>query len=213
MNGLFLLRGFVIGFAIAAPVGPVGILVVRRTLSHGRAIGFVSGLGAATADAVYGGVAAFGLTFISSLLVSQSDWIRLIGGAFLLYLGLTTLLSRPAERAVAAGVRGPASAYGSTAFLTLTNPATILSFAAVFAGLGVTPTRGSYPSAALLVLGVFLGSAFWWFLLSGGMSLVRSRLTPRGLTLVNRVSGVVLTLFGIGALASLAGWARRSLSA
>jgi arginine exporter protein ArgO len=77
----------------------------------------------------------------------------------------------------------------------------------------VTPTRGSYPSAALLVLGVFLGSAFWWFLLSGGMSLVRSRLTPRGLTLVNRVSGVVLTLFGIGALASLAGWARRSLSA
>ena len=205
----FLLRGIVIGFAIAAPVGPIGVLIIRRTLIAGRLIGFASGLGAATADAMFGSLAAFGLTLVSSLLIGQSTGIRLIGGALLCYLGLTTVLARPAERAAAADGRGLLGAYGSTAFLTLTNPATILSFAAVFAGLGLTNTRGNYASASLLVCGVFLGSALWSFVLSGAISLVRTRFSATGLRWVNRVSGVIITLFGLGSLGSVAGSIRR----
>lgn len=212
MNVAVLLRGFVLGFAIAVPVGPVGILVIRRTLAGGRALGFASGLGAATADGMYGAVAGFGLTFVSSILVSEGDWIRLFGGAFLVYLGLTTIVSKAAQRRVEAEGRGIIAAYGSTAFLTLTNPATILSFAAAFAGFGLTPAHGNYGAATLLVLGVFLGSAFWWFLLSGGISLIRRRLSAGGMRWVNRISGAMLTLFGVGALVSVAGAGRRSLS-
>ena len=212
MDLTFALRGFVLGFAIAAPVGPIGVLVIRRTLADGRATGFVSGLGAATADTLYGSIAAFGLTAISTMLISQSAWIRLIGGAFLLYLGLTTLVARPAEQAAAVERPGLLRAYGSTAFLTLTNPATILSFAAVFAGLGLAGTRSSYGSAVLLVLGVFAGSTAWWFLLSGTISLVRRRVSTGRLRWVNRVSGAILTLFGLGALISVVSSLRRSLN-
>src|SRR5690242_13032805 len=140
MSGFVLgywLRGLLLGFSIAAPVGPIGVLCIRRTLADGRVVGFVSGLGAATADAFYGAVAGFGLTVISALLIEQRFWLRLIGGGFLLYLGVRTVLARPAERAASAGGKGLAGAYGSTLFLTLTNPLTILSFAAIFAGLGV----------------------------------------------------------------------------
>jgi threonine/homoserine/homoserine lactone efflux protein len=199
----FVLRGIAIGFAIAAPVGPIGILVIRRTLADGPTVGFVSGLGAATADAVYGSIAAFGLTFISSILISESDWIRLVGGAVLCYLALTILVAKPAEEAAAAGGRGLLGAYGTTAFLTLTNPTTIISFVAVFAALGAVGTHAHYGSSALLVAGVFMGSAFWWLVLSSGIGCFRSRFTPRGLRWVNRVSGVVLVLFGLGSLASV----------
>ena len=131
-----LLRGVLLGFAIAAPVGPIGVLCIRRTLAFGRITGLVTGLGAATADMCYGAVAAFGLAAVSSLLISQQHWIRLIGGAFLCYLGVTTILARPAAAAASARSGGLAAAYASTLALTLTNPLTILSFAAIFAGLG-----------------------------------------------------------------------------
>ena len=171
--GLFL-QGIIIGFAIAAPVGPIGVLCIRRTLAEGRASGFVSGLGAATADAVYGAIAAFGLTLITDFLLGGASWLRLVGGAFLLYLGVKTFLARPAERAAEARGGGLLGAYASTFFLTLTNPTTILSFAAIFAGLGVAGADNAL-SAALLVLGVFLGSAAWWLILSGGqVSFARS---------------------------------------
>ena len=101
MDASLLLRGLVVGFSIAAPVGPIGVLCIRRTLADGRAAGLVSGLGAATADAIYGSIAGFGLTFVSGFLLSQTGWLRLVGGAFLLYLGIRTLLSRPAERPAA----------------------------------------------------------------------------------------------------------------
>ena len=201
----FLLRGIVVGFSIAAPVGPIGVLCIRRTLAEGRATGLVSGLGAATADAIYGCVAGFGLTFISSFLVDQQTWLRLIGGAFLCYLGIRTWLTAPAQGTASTQGNGPLAAYASTFFLTLTNPMTILSFAAIFAGLGLANRTGGYAPAGILVLGVFAGSALWWLLLSGGVSLFRGRFTPGGLRWVNKVSGIVITAFGVLALLSLRG--------
>lgn len=207
MDLTFLIRGVIIGFSIAAPVGPIGVLCIRRTLAEGRPVGFASGLGAATADALYGCVAGLGLTFISDLLVRQQSWLRLIGGLFLCHLGIKTLLAKPAERAATVQGAGLAGAYGSTFLLTLTNPLTILSFAAVFAGLGLAGTAANYTTALTLVAGVFLGSALWWLLLSGGVSLVRERFNARGLLWVNRVSGLIIVAFGLVALGSLvAAW-------
>ncbi|MCU0561591.1 MAG: LysE family translocator [Desulfobacterales bacterium] len=197
--GLFL-RGLLIGFSIAAPVGPIGILCIRRTLADGRMAGLLSGLGAATADALYGCVAGFGLTVISSFLVDQRAWIQLVGGIFLLLLGAKTLKSSPAKNPAAASGSGLAASYASTFFLTLTNPMTILAFAGIFAALGVVNTGGDVAAAALLVLGVFLGSAAWWLILSGGVGLVRERLNPAILRWVNRVSGLILVVFGAAAV-------------
>jgi threonine/homoserine/homoserine lactone efflux protein len=197
MDSSLFIRGLVIGLSIAAPVGPIGVLCIRRTLAQGRSYGLASGLGAATADGVYGCVAGFGLTFISSFLVNQQVWLRLVGGVFLCYLGIKTLLAKPAEEEAEAKGVGLVGAYGSTFFLTLTNPMTILSFAAIFAGLGVAETGGDYASATILVAGVFAGSALWWLLLSGGVSLFRDRFTPAALVWVNRISGVVVMGFGV----------------
>lgn len=196
-------KGVVIGFSIAVPVGPIGVLCIRRTLAEGRTVGFLSGLGAATADAMYGAVAGFGLTLISGFLIRQQVWFGLIGGFFLCYLGLKTLLSSPVEPSRLTPGRGLIGAYASTLFLTITNPATILSFAAIFAGLGLTRSRGTYVSPGLLVLGVFLGSALWWLVLSGGVSLVRARVSLQTLRWVNRVSGIIITGFGLLVLLSL----------
>ncbi len=201
----FVLKGALLGLAIAAPVGPIGVLCIRRTLAQGRLAGFVSGLGAASADMIYGAIAAFGLTAITGLLVRQQGWLRLVGGLFLCYLGLRTLLARPADSAASVEGRSRAGAYLSTFVLTLTNPMTILSFAAIFAGAGVAQTGSSYGAAAAMVVGVFLGSAAWWLLLSAGVSLLRSRFDARAALWVNRLSGLVILGFGAAALISLAG--------
>lgn len=198
-----LLRGLLIGFSIAAPVGPIGVLCIRRTLAEGRLAGLVTGLGAATADALYGCIAAFGLTFISSFLIRQQFLLGLVGGLFLCYLGVRTMLAVPAEQAAAAGGKSLFGMYASTFFLTLTNPLTILSFAAIYAGLGLASQAGDYLSAAVLVLGVFLGSAGWWLLLSGGVSLLRGRITPSALRWVNRISGAIILGFGLVVLVRL----------
>ena len=195
-----LFRGLVIGFSIAAPVGPIGVLCIRRTLADGRTTGLAVGLGAATADAVYGAVAGFGLTVVSTLLVRQQDAMRLVGGLFLCFLGVRTFLARPADRAARAGGAGLLGAFTATFGLTLANPATILSFVAVFAGLGIAGA-GSWREATVLVAGVFLGSALWWLTLSGIVSGLRSRLDLSALRWVNRVSGAVLMAFGAAALA------------
>jgi len=205
MDISFLLRGLVIGFSIAAPVGPIGVLCIRRTLAEGRASGFVSGLGAATADAIYGCIAGFGLTFISSILISQQVWFRLVGGIFLCYLGLKTFLAEPAGQVAPARGNGLVGAYVSAFLLTLTNPMTILSFAAIFAGLGGASGSGDYGSAGVLVLGVFIGSALWWLIMSSGASLFRTKFTPAGLRWLNRISGIIITGFGLLALLSLRG--------
>ncbi len=203
MDISFLLRGLIIGFSIAAPVGPIGVLCIRRTLADGWASGLVSGLGAASADAIYGSIAGFGLAFISNFLVSQQAWLRLVGGIFLCFLGVKTLLAKPAEQAAAGKSRGLLAAYASTFFLTLTNPMTIISFAAIFAGLGLAAAGGNYGSAGVLVLGVFTGSASWWLLLSSGVGLFRARFSPDLLIWVNRISGAIIVGFGLFALLSI----------
>ncbi len=196
----FLLRGLLIGFSIAAPVGPIGVLCIRRTLADGRMAGLVSGLGAASADALYGCIAGFGLAFISNFLISQQFLLHLVGGAFLCYLGVKTLLAKPAEQAATAKGTGLLGAYASTLFLTLTNPMTILSFVAIFAGLGLANTGSSYATAGFLVLGVFTGSALWWLLLVGGVGLFKDKFNTRGMQWVNRISGVIILGFGLFAL-------------
>ena len=203
MDFSFLLRGLIIGFAVAAPVGPIGVLCIRRTLAAGRLSGFVSGLGAATADALYGCIAVFGLTFVSRLLDRHHVWLRLAGGAFLCYLGVRTLLTRPAEREASAKGGGLVAAYATTLALTLANPTTIASFAAAFAILGMASDRPSYVSASLFVLGVFIGSALWWLILSGAVGTLRSRVDDHRLRWVNRISGAILAGFGLLAFASL----------
>jgi threonine/homoserine/homoserine lactone efflux protein len=163
----------------------------------------VSGLGAASADAIYGSIAGFGLAFISNFLVSQQLWLRLAGGVFLFFLGIRTLLAKPAEQASSGKEGGLLVAYGSTFFLTLTNPMTIISFAAIFAGLGLASTRANYGSAGILVLGVFCGSTSWWLLLSGVIGSFRTRFKPAILRWVNIISGAVIIGFGIFAIVSI----------
>jgi threonine/homoserine/homoserine lactone efflux protein len=202
-GGLFFVKGVLIGFSIAAPVGPIGLLCIQRSIAYGRSSGLATGLGAATADGLYGGVAAFGLTAISSFLVGQEFWFRLVGGLFLVYLGARTFLSKSVEKVESAGPSGLLSDYASTVFLTITNPMTILSFVAVFAGLGLASTGGSHASAALMVGGVVLGSTLWWVGLSAGVSLVGRKFNRGSFGIVSKVSGGILIGFGILALASV----------
>ena len=202
MPATLFIRGFIIGLSVAATIGPMAVLTIRRTLARGRLAGLVTGLGVATADGCYGAVAGFGLTVVSTVLLSQHLWLRLIGGLFLCYLGLSTLRATPATRAAGAGGTTLAGAYFSAFGLTLSNPLTILSFAAIFAGLGVG-TGGGYATAAWLVVGVFSGSALWWVILTGVVAALRGRVTSRGLLWVNRASGAIIAAFGLVALISL----------
>jgi threonine/homoserine/homoserine lactone efflux protein len=205
MSASFFIRGLVIGFSLAAPVGPIGLLCIRRSIAEGRLVGFVSGLGAATADASYGAIAAFGLTAVSTFLVAQKLWLGVFGGAFLCYLGVRTFVSPTADREAKGygvereGLSRAIRAYGSTFVLTLTNPVTILSFIPIFAGLGLG-LAADYRSAASTVLGVFAGSALWWLILSNGVALIGARLNSQWMRAVNRISGTLIAAFGIFAI-------------
>ncbi|HEX2915675.1 MAG TPA: LysE family transporter [Chloroflexia bacterium] len=203
MDLSFYVRGLLLGFTIAAQVGPMFLLCVRRTLISGRMAGFVSGLGIAAADATYASIGGFGLTFLSGFLVSQQFWFRLIGGLFICYLGIKTVITPPADHAANIGKTGHAGIFASTFLLTLSNPMTILAFAAILAGLGLGGTNGNYISALFLILGVFCGSLLWWFILSTGVNAFRQKFTPQLLNWINRLSGLLITLFGLLALASL----------
>lgn len=194
-------KGLLIGFAIAVPVGPIGFLCLRRTLVYGRVTGFVSGLGAATADALYGLVAAFGLTAISSFLLRMETWLQLGGGLFLVGLGLKTALAQapvqdPTTAPAPPKQRSWHAAYLSTLALTLASPATVLAFVAIFAGLGLGSGIASHLHALELVGGVFTGSAFWWLALSLGAGVLRDRLHAQTLHVMHVVSGLCITALG-----------------
>lgn len=191
------IRGLVLGFSIAAPVGPIGLLTIRRTLAQGRVHGLATGLGAATADAAYGAIAAAGLSVVAATLVDQQALLRLLGGAFLISLGVRIFVTKPAPAGAAqTGGVGLVASYVTAVALTLTNPATILSFAAMFAGMGVTE------SPVALVLGVFAGSALWWMLLTGVVGALRRSVSVDAMRWVNRVSGVLIIGFGVLAVAA-----------
>lgn len=202
MNFTIFLKGIFIGFAMAVPVGPIGIMCIRKTLTEGRLRGLIIGLGAATADLLYGCVAAFGLTVISSTLESQRIWIRLVGGALLLFLGIRTFRARPTDPKFRIHSSGMFASYLYTVFLTLTNPLTIFAFIAVFAALGLGSGLG-YFSASALVTGVFIGSCLWFLLLSSGVTLFRKKLDLVGLRWVNRIAGILIIISGVIAIASL----------
>jgi threonine/homoserine/homoserine lactone efflux protein len=189
------IRGLVIGFTIAAAVGPISLLTIRRTLAHGQLYGLVSGLGVATADATYAAVAAFGLTALTDALVSGRVVLGLVGGAIIMLLGIRTFRSHPGEVARDTAKPGLPGAFGSIYALTMTNPSTILSFAAVFAGLGLI-AGASFVDAAVLTLAVGAGSVLWWIVLTSIVAWARERVSERALIAINRASGVALVAFG-----------------
>ncbi|MDB4984107.1 MAG: Lysine exporter protein [Patescibacteria group bacterium] len=190
----FLLKGIILGFSIAAPVGPIGVLCIQRTLSEGRLHGFVSGLGAATADSIYGFIGAFGLSAISSFLIGYRWPIHIVGGIFLLYLALKIWLSKPSQKSASSKqTKTLAGSYLSTVFLTITNPMTIFSFIAAFAALGIATTAG-HLAPALIIVGVFVGSAFWWLILSFGVGLLKHKLDENGMLWINRISAVLILI-------------------
>jgi threonine/homoserine/homoserine lactone efflux protein len=193
-------RGVALGFALAASPGPIFLLFVRRTLADGPATGLASGLGVATADAMYGVVAGLGLTAVTEVLVGQAGWIHLLGGAFLCWLGLRTAFARRDAAGTAnTPKRGPAGAFASMLVLTLTNPMTILSFAAMFAGMGLAgPERGA-ASALWLVQGIATGSMLLWTALAMVLARARGWVTPGALLWFQRVSGIVIAGFGAAA--------------
>ncbi|MCC6210734.1 MAG: LysE family transporter [Burkholderiales bacterium] len=196
------LKGLLFGFLLAATVGPMWVLCFRRTLAHGALAGFVSGMGIAVADGLYGAVAAFGLTAISGFLLEHADWIGLAGGVFLLYLGVKCLVAVPLEPQEMRQERTSLhAAFLSTLGLTLANPPTILAFVAIFAGLGLVAS--DYASASLVVLGVFLGSASWWLLLAAGAGRLRARVGPKLYRAINFVSGISILGFALWQLAAV----------
>jgi threonine/homoserine/homoserine lactone efflux protein len=202
----YFIKGLIIGFSLAIPVGPIGLLLIRRTLTRGRISGLVSGIGAATADGLYGAVAGFGLTLLSNFLFKHSVVLRLMGGAFLCYLGVRIFLSKPREKTTKGSEEGLLGDYISTLFLTLTNPLTILSFAAIFAASGVVVVPGEYYGTAMLVLGVFSGSSLWWIILSGVVSFFHGKLDSGGIMVLNKISGALIAAFGVMIFVSLQVW-------
>lgn len=198
-NNIFL-KGLLLGFAIAAPVGPIGVLCIQQTLQKGRLTGFVTGLGAATADGIYGGIAAFGLAGLTQWLVAQKVWLGIIGGLFLCYLGSQTIRKPIITQKTAPTPTRFARAYITTVGLTLTNPATILSFTAIFAGIGFVNQTANARSALILTLGVFLGSALWWLVLSLGVGWLRLGDNPTRSRWINVLAGIIIITFGIVAL-------------
>ena len=202
-------KAMVLGLSVAAPVGPIGILCIRRTLADGRWVGFASGLGAATADAIYGLLAGVGLTVLSASLGEGHQLLRVAGIAYLAFLGARTFRATPADSEAAPKAKGSWRAWASTFLLTITNPMTIMSFAAMFSVIAIQKDeRVLWLRAPVLASGVFLGSAAWWLFLSAGVSLLRSRLGPRHLTWINRTAGVLLLGFAAASLLELVGHAR-----
>ncbi len=193
------LRGLILGFTIAAAVGPITLLVIRRTIEHGHLYGFVSGVGVAAADASYAAIAAFGLTAITSLLLSAHLVLAVVGGAVIALVGVRTMLSRATAVAVDAPRPGLLGGLASIYGLTMTNPLTIVLYAGVFAGIGLAAGSG-FLDAAVLTLAVLAGSTLWWVVLTSVVAFARERVSPRVLTWVNRLSGAALVVFGVAAV-------------
>jgi threonine/homoserine/homoserine lactone efflux protein len=201
----YFLKGVAVGLVIAVPVGPVGVLCVRRTIFGGRTFGLVSGLGSAAGDALFGIIAGFGLTMVSDWLFQYEDWLRLGGGLFLIAIGISALrkkvvgMAKPDRNA-----ENLAAAFASTFALTITNPVTILAFLGIFAAIGFTGGHVTLPHALLLVAGVAFGSMLWWLGISLGAGRFRKSFSDRTLVWLNRGSGAVLLVSGIAVLTSFA---------
>lgn len=199
----FFVKGLIIGFVVAVPVGPIGLLCINRAISGRPAYGLFSGLGVSTADAISGGIAVLGLTLVSDFLIAQQVWLRSVGGVFLCYLGLRTFLAMPAGKTPSAQEGSLVKTYASMFFLTFTNPLTILSFVAIYAGWGVENLSGDYVSAAVLTSGVFVGSALWWVILTVALMVYGPGLASPGFRWAHRISGMIIAGFGLVVLLNL----------
>lgn len=218
----FFFKGILVGLAIAAPVGPTALIIVRRTLTRGWRSGCATGCGAGTADAIYGFVAAFGLTLVGGFLYDHRSWLAFIGGGLLCVLGIQSWLAHPTEKSVrdpgrALGIGGLIREFVTILMLTLANPMTILSFAAVIVAIGATPEDSEqisdpfvdYPKMMALVVGVFIGSVAWWFMLVAVSGFARRRLSDAWLHHFNRISAAGLLLFGAYVLFTALSWTLR----
>jgi putative LysE/RhtB family amino acid efflux pump len=201
MDPMLFVKSLFLGLAVAAPLGPIGALCINRTLERGFSAGVAGGLGTALADGAYATLAAIGFAAFSSVLASIDTPLRLVGGLFMLWLGWKSLTPKLPKAAAKVSARDLLGTTAATFVLTITNPMTILSFAALFAGLGLASTTSS-ADAALVVAGVFLGSMLWWTVLSGGVALARHRLPDAFAMWVSRLSGILLIGFGVWALVS-----------
>jgi len=210
MGFALFIKGILCGFAIAAPVGPVGILCAHRTLRSGRLAGIVSGLGAAAADTIFGAMAAFGLRFVADIFLDHQIWLRLVGGILLILVGGGVLFHAPKDGHERMTANGAAGYFISTFVLTITNPITILSFGAVFVAADAVVGKGDLAAAWTLIAGVFIGSALWFLSLTGFANMFRGRFDVQGLRVINRISGWLVIFLGVVVLLSLTGVARRT---
>lgn len=197
MIALFI-KSYLIGLCIAVPVGPIGVLCRQKTLRYGYKAGIITGLGAALADAIYGCIAAFGIAIIGNFMVEQAFYLQILGCAFLLYLGLKTfLLKTNASSQTNTCNESCLGTFGTSFFLTITNPMTILSFAGIFAAFGLGTANNDTITASTMVTGIFVGSLFWWIILVGLVAIIHKRLNKRYLGYLNKVSGIILLGFGL----------------
>lgn len=195
-----------IGVAVAAPIGPVNLICIRRTLKYGMLNGFASGAGAAVGDGMFAIAAAFGVTAVISFVTAYSGWLQLVGGVFLLGLGVRTWFDHPhLDDKLPEGSLGDLLPVISvTFFLTITNPATMLGFVAIFGGVAdFTIGTEDYMRASILVASVIGGSVLWWAAITGFVSLFRDRMTDTGLVILNKASAAIIVLFGAGILGRL----------
>ena len=211
---LLILSGIIMGLIAAVPIGPVNIICIRRTFAFGPLNGFVSGLGAAIGDGIFAAITGLGLTWIAMLIDDYATIIELIGGALLVFFGARAFWSSFAPRMEGSGGEAAPDnsgggtlmgAIASTFVLTITNPATLLAFTAMFAGLGgLAGGAGSYSDAAFVVAGVVAGSAGWWLVLTSLIGLFHTRVDAGAIRLINRISGALVALFGVAVLVNLA---------
>ncbi len=204
MNIPILIQGLIIGFSVAMPIGPIGILCIRRTLLQGRLIGIITGLGVATADAIYGSIAAFGISFISNFLINNQNILKITGGSFLLFLGIKILSSENSFDDLSKIKKtNIISSYTSSLFLTLTNPITILLFASIFSWWNIVIDTLSTNEAWMLILGIFSGSLLWFTILSLIVGILRSKFVIQHLIWINQLSAIILIGFSILTFATL----------
>jgi len=200
MNAIdLLIRGLIAGLIIAAPVGPVNVLVMSRTLTKGRIPGLISGLGAACADAFYGSIAGFSISLVIQFLIREQFWIRLFGGILLVLIGIQYYYKPPKKLEEKSGNKEGQPDHNdfvTTFLLTLTNPTTILSFLAVLAGLGMSEARANWLTF-VLVGGILAGSMLWWIILVSVVNHFRDRFDDNAMKWMNRIAGFAIGGFGI----------------
>ncbi|SFA72152.1 MULTISPECIES: LysE family translocator [unclassified Bacillus (in: firmicutes)] len=196
---MLFLKSLILGISVSAPVGPIGLLCIQRTLSKGKLAGFLTGFGAVTANMIYASIAAFGFSVVSTFLTEQETYLRIFGSVFLFYLGIKTFLKQPANEAAHLGGETLISMYLTTFLLMFTNPSTIFNFVAMFTGLGFDQGSSSLTTSLSLISGVFVGTSLWWLFLSFVVSRFKDKITLH-LKLVNKVAGGLIILLGILAL-------------